>query len=71
MQGQLGHASIRLPFDTYGRWIPMGNKAAVDRLDDAAPAQSGSKFCFSAGRALQNQLSYLEPGRELNPRPTD
>jgi hypothetical protein len=26
-------------FDTYGKWLPMGNKAAVDRLDDP----SGSK----------------------------
>ena len=25
--------------DTYGKWLPMGNKAAVDRLDDP----SGSK----------------------------
>ena len=34
MQRQLGHASIKLTVDTYGRWLPMGNKAAVDRLDD-------------------------------------
>ena len=25
--------------DTYGKWLPMGNKTAVDRLDDV----SGSK----------------------------
>ena len=34
MQRQLGHASIKLTVDTYGRWLPMGNTAAVDRLDD-------------------------------------
>ena len=34
VQRQLGHASIQLTVDTYGRWLPMGNKAAVDRLDD-------------------------------------
>ena len=39
MQRQLGHASIKLTVDTYGKWLPMGNKAAVDRLDDG----SGSK----------------------------
>ncbi len=33
VQRQLGHASIQLTVDTYGRWLPMGNKAAVDRLD--------------------------------------
>ncbi len=39
VQRQLGHASIQLTVDTYGKWLPMGNKAAVDRLDDP----SGSK----------------------------
>jgi hypothetical protein len=34
VQRQLGHASIKLTVDTYGRWLPMGNKAAVDRLDE-------------------------------------
>ena len=38
-----GHASIKLTVDTYGKWLPMGNKAAVDRLDDATPGASGSK----------------------------
>jgi len=33
VQRQLGHASIKLTVDTYGKWLPMGNKAAVDRLD--------------------------------------
>ena len=36
VQRQLGHASIKMTVDTYGRWLPMGNKAAVDRLDDAS-----------------------------------
>jgi integrase len=35
VQRQLGHASIVLTVDTYGKWLPMGNKAAVNRLDDA------------------------------------
>jgi hypothetical protein len=32
--------------DTYGKWLPAGNKNAVDRLDDSAPAkmaQNGRK----------------------------
>ena len=29
----------QLTVDTYGKWLPMGNKAAENRLDDA----SGSK----------------------------
>jgi len=39
VQRQLGHASIQLTVDTYGRWLPAGNQAAVNRLDDP----SGSK----------------------------
>ena len=26
IQRQLGHASIQLTVDTYGKWLPMGNK---------------------------------------------
>ena len=44
VQRQLGHASIQLTVDTYGRWLPMGNKAAVDGLDDAG----GSKMVATA-----------------------
>jgi hypothetical protein len=43
---QLGHASIKLTVDTYGRWLPIGNKAAVDRLDDA---RGGSKTVAATG----------------------
>jgi len=39
VQRQLGHASIQLTVDTYGRWLPAGNKAAVDRLDQPLGAQ--------------------------------
>ena len=43
VQRQLGHASIQLTVDTYGKWLPMGNKAAVNRLDDERGSKSGSK----------------------------
>lgn len=33
VQRQLGHASIQLTVDTYGKWLPMSNQGAVDRLD--------------------------------------
>jgi integrase len=43
VQRQLGHASIQLTVDTYGKWLPMGNKAAVNRLDDSdLPAASAA-----------------------------
>jgi integrase len=43
VQRQLGHATIQLTVDTYGRWLPLGNKAAVNRLDDPSWRRSGSK----------------------------
>jgi hypothetical protein len=43
VQRQLGHASIKLTVDTYGKWLPMGNKAAVDRLDRVGPAPSEAR----------------------------
>jgi hypothetical protein len=48
VQRQLGHASIQLTVDTYGKWLPMGNKAAVDRLDAVA---TGSKMVASGAFA--------------------
>jgi len=39
VQRQLGHASIQLTVDTYAKWLPLGNKAAVNQLDE----ESGSK----------------------------
>ena len=43
VQRQLGHASIQLTVDTYGKWLPMGNKAAVNRLDDESGSKVGAK----------------------------
>ncbi len=47
VQRQLGHSSIKMTVDTYGKWLPMADPGAVDRLaaataDPAVPA-SGSR----------------------------
>jgi len=34
VQAQLGHKSITMTVDTYGKWLPKGDKAAIDSLDD-------------------------------------
>jgi integrase len=71
VQRQLGHASIELTVDTYGKWLPMGNKAAVNRLDD----QSGSKTVASrragGGENPGSAREQWSRGRDLNPRPAD
>jgi len=45
---QLGHSSIVLTTNTYGQWLPAGNRAAVNRLDDP----SGSKTVAEARVAV-------------------
>jgi Phage integrase family len=61
VQRQLGHASIQLTVDTYGKWLPMGNNAAVDALD----SPSGSKVVANA-----SQASAGEKKTQGNPRAT-
>jgi integrase len=35
VRAQMGHASIAITVDLYGRWLRKDNLAAIDRLDDA------------------------------------
>ena len=49
VQRQLGHASIQLTVDTYGRWLPMENKGAVDRLDEGESKPGGSRMVANGG----------------------
>ena len=70
VQRQLGHASIKLTVDTYGKWLPMGNRAAVDRLDDVAAGANGSKVVarlVPAGEAAAQQLRKLVSRAGLEP----
>ncbi len=78
VQRQLGHASIQLTVDTYGRWLPMGNKAAVDKLDDADQAEavrSGITLVSVGGvRAPRGSVSprkHWSRRSGLNRRPAD
>jgi integrase len=57
VQRQLGHASIQLTVDTYGKWLPMGNKAAVDRLDYVI---SGSKMVANSMSATKMAPVHFE-----------
>lgn len=60
VQRQLGHASIQLTVDTYGKWLPMGNKAAVDRLDAVTVAETGSKMVATGGTAEAGTPEAIE-----------
>jgi integrase len=72
VQRQLGHASIQLTVDTYGKWLPMGNKAAVERLDAIATEPSGSKMVATTGIRVEdasNSLNVWSRRLESNQRP--
>jgi len=56
VQRQLGHSSIKMTVDTYGKWLPMGNKAAVNRLDD----RTGSKTVASAAAEAKSRAEMLK-----------
>ena len=60
VQRQLGHASIQLTVDTYGKWLPLGNKAAVDRLDGVNTGQSGSKVVANGGFPERSPAELVE-----------
>ena len=62
VQRQLGHASIQLTVDTYGRWLPMGDKTAVNRLADrvvtamAASATGPDRLSPPEGRVSEGSV---------------
>jgi integrase len=61
VRDQLGHRSIQVTVDIYGHAVPGGNRAAVDRLDDAPLAAPNVTPAAPAGGAddQTNVLSAL------------
>ena len=59
VQRQLGHASIQLTVDTYGKWLPMESQAAVDRLDSPI-SESGSKVVANVRGESRKSWSWRE-----------
>jgi integrase len=71
VQRQLGHASIQLTVDLYGKWLLMGNQAAVNRLDDA----SGSRTVAASASEPNIEAEIAEmidslPGANITTRTT-
>jgi len=63
VQRQLGHASIQLTVDTYGKWLPMGNKAAVNRLDDESGSKVVAKTATGTSGVLEVPVTTGGPSR--------
>jgi integrase len=59
VRDQLGHKSIQITVDVYGHLVPGGNRAAVDRLDDAQPSATPAQP-EAAIVGDQNAVSALE-----------
>src|SRR5262245_2953240 len=51
VRDQMGHHSIRVTVDVYGHLVPGGNKAAVDRLDDASDVTSRNPAATATRRS--------------------
>jgi hypothetical protein len=65
VQRMLGHASITLTVDIYGKWLPMGKKAAVDRLGERRfinGGQNGGKNRGCLKRRPQDVDLIGDPG---------
>jgi len=60
VQRQLGHASIQLTVDTYGKWLPIGDKAAVNRLDGVSAEASGSRVVANGGFPERSPAELVE-----------
>src|SRR5262249_10520016 len=43
VKDQMGHSSINVTVDVYGHLVPGGNRAAVDKLDEAPKATAQEK----------------------------
>src|SRR2546427_1456357 len=61
VQRQLGHASIQLTVDTYGKWLPMGNKAAVNRLDEERGSKVVAETATGTAAASEVPVNLGEP----------
>jgi hypothetical protein len=62
----LGHAAIQLTVDTYGRWLPMGKKASVGKLDQGstmpeavAVGQNGSILAADTDSQCSGRLQVV------------
>jgi integrase len=70
VQRQLGHASIQLTVDTYGKWLPLGKKGAVDQLDDAATGHARAVRSVTARRPSGSKTVAARPRRVREARLT-
>jgi integrase len=52
VKAQLGHSSISIAVDIYGRWIPNGDRSWVAKLDGLVASGSQNQRSAQAGSAI-------------------
>src|SRR5262249_49943020 len=71
---QMGHASIQITVDLYGRWLPKRDLAAVDALDDVLMPQmvaAGSRTVAAKGGSARKIREKTEAlGQQTAPPPS-
>jgi len=67
VQAQLGHASISMTVDTYGRWLPTGSRTLIDQLDgDQAPEEAERAVAAGSGyKSATNPESAETPAPQV------
>ena len=67
VQAQLGHASISMTVDTYGWWLPTGNRTLIDQLDgNQAPETVDRALAAASGyESATNPESAQTPAQEV------
>jgi hypothetical protein len=73
VRDQMGHQSIQVTADVYGRFIPAGNRSAVDVLDDAGAQPDATPVQPAAELEVQKvkksvgepHFHELEPARRV------
>ncbi len=73
VQAQLGHATITLTMDLYGRWVPSSDRSWIDRLGSRMAVSEAVKERIAVGAEgkrpifIESQIEsqIVEPGGEL------
>ena len=65
---QMGHHSIKVTVDIYGKLVPDANKAAVDRLDAGEEALPMAQSSATPAQPEPRNRESAGPGRPVTPR---
>ena len=68
-RNQMGHKSIQVTADVYGRFIPAGNRSTVDALDDTMQPSATPAQLEGENLVVEMRKSAGEPPRNRTGNP--